>query len=161
MFDDYDDDYDYFVELQLSASSRQEAIDMTGDDTFYPGTDSQEEDYDDELETRVYDTGISIEDMPRHEAREVLEEEGFEDYEIDDILDNPVFSSSGSGTRYRSQTAQVSRPTSQPISRPNASYKSSATPTKKNETDEKKHSPLFWYIVILLAFAYLRLFLRF
>ena len=33
---------EWFVGAQLSAGSRQEAIDLTGDDTFYPGDDGEE-----------------------------------------------------------------------------------------------------------------------
>ena len=38
---------DYFIEAQLMANSRQEALDLVGDDTFYPGSDELEEDEDD------------------------------------------------------------------------------------------------------------------
>ena len=37
---------DYFVEAQLMAKSRQEALDLVGDDSFYPGTDDLEDDED-------------------------------------------------------------------------------------------------------------------
>ena len=37
---------DYFVEAQLMANSRQEAVDLVGDDSFYPGTDDLEDDED-------------------------------------------------------------------------------------------------------------------
>ena len=33
---------EYFVGAQLMAGSRQEAIDLTGDDSFYPGDDGEE-----------------------------------------------------------------------------------------------------------------------
>lgn len=33
------DMFETFVEMQMMAESRQEAIDLTGDDTFYIGTD--------------------------------------------------------------------------------------------------------------------------
>ena len=47
---------DYFAEAQLMANSRQEALDLVGDDSFYPGTDDLEDDedlynlFDDELD---------------------------------------------------------------------------------------------------------------
>lgn len=34
---------DYFIYAQMTASSREEAINLVGDDTFYTGTDSLEE----------------------------------------------------------------------------------------------------------------------
>lgn len=37
---------EWSVGMQMTASSRQEAIDLTGDDTFYPGSDTLEEDDD-------------------------------------------------------------------------------------------------------------------
>ena len=47
------DGFETYVGLQMMAGSRQEAIALTGDDTFYTGSDSLEEDEDelaDELE---------------------------------------------------------------------------------------------------------------
>ena len=35
---------DYFIEAQLMARSRREALDLVGDDTFYPGHDTLEDD---------------------------------------------------------------------------------------------------------------------
>ena len=40
------DGFETYVGLQMMASSRQEAIALTGDDTFYTGSDSLEEDED-------------------------------------------------------------------------------------------------------------------
>ena len=40
---DMEDD-DWFIEAQLMAGSRKEAIELTGDDTFYPGDDESDED---------------------------------------------------------------------------------------------------------------------
>ena len=34
---------DYFIDAQLMANSRQEALDLVGDDTFYPGSDDLED----------------------------------------------------------------------------------------------------------------------
>ena len=40
------DGFETYVGLQMMAGSRQEAIALTGDDTFYTGSDSLEEDED-------------------------------------------------------------------------------------------------------------------
>lgn len=39
-----EDLYDSFIGMQMTATSREEAIALTGDDTFYPGTDYPEDD---------------------------------------------------------------------------------------------------------------------
>lgn len=39
---------DYFIYAQLTAKSRREALVLVGDDTFYPGYDSLDEDDDDD-----------------------------------------------------------------------------------------------------------------
>ena len=39
---------DYFIDAQFMANSRREALDAVGDDTFYPGYDSLDEDDDDD-----------------------------------------------------------------------------------------------------------------
>ena len=41
---------EWSVGMQMTASSRQEAIDLTGDDAFYSGSDTLEEEGDDELD---------------------------------------------------------------------------------------------------------------
>ncbi len=62
---------DYFIDAQFMAQSRQEALDLVGDDSFYPGADSLEDD--EELEI------IPIESDERDE---------FEDeYGFDEFLD--------------------------------------------------------------------------
>jgi len=40
--DGHVDGYEFFVGAQLMAGSRQEALDLTGDDSFYPGDDGEE-----------------------------------------------------------------------------------------------------------------------
>lgn len=40
---DLDDDMDEFVGMQLISGSRREAIDLTGDDTFYVGDDDPDD----------------------------------------------------------------------------------------------------------------------
>ena len=54
---------EWSIGMQMTASSRQEAIDLTGDDAFHSGSDILEEKGDDELEM-----------MDEEEKRETLEE---------------------------------------------------------------------------------------
>ena len=58
--DGKEDEFETFVGMQMMASSRQEAIDLTGDDTFYTGSDTldEEDDLEDELEL----AGLDIDD---------------------------------------------------------------------------------------------------
>ena len=65
------DGFETYVGLQMMAGSRQEAIALTGDDTFYTGSDSLEEDEDE------------LADMDEDERREALEDAGLDpdDYE--------------------------------------------------------------------------------
>ena len=37
---------DYFIDAQFMADSRREALDLVGDDTFYPGYDDLDDDDD-------------------------------------------------------------------------------------------------------------------
>ena len=85
-FDDDMDDYDSFVGMQMTASSRQEAINLTGDDTFYMGSDDvEDEDEDKELELEFAGLDIDeLEDMDEDERREALEDAGFEPDDYDD-----------------------------------------------------------------------------
>lgn len=55
------DGFDTYVGTQMMASSRQEAIALTGDDAFYTGGDTldDEEDLEDELEM----AGLDIDDL--------------------------------------------------------------------------------------------------
>ena len=65
--------------LQMMASSRQEAIDLTGDDTFYTGSDDLEED--DELVDELEMAGLDVDelaDMDEDERREALEDAGLD-----------------------------------------------------------------------------------
>ena len=39
---------DYFIDAQFMANSRREALELVGDDTFYPGYDPLDEDDDDD-----------------------------------------------------------------------------------------------------------------
>ncbi len=41
---------DYFIDAQFMANSRREALNLVGDDRFYPGFDELDEDDDDDEE---------------------------------------------------------------------------------------------------------------
>ena len=68
---------------QMTASSRQEAIDLTGDDTFYLGTDSLEDEDEDDLELYGLDRD-ELDMMDEDERREALEEAGLDPDDYDD-----------------------------------------------------------------------------
>ena len=78
------DAFEAEVELQMMASSREEAIRLTGDDTFYAGSDDLEKDNEliDELEMAGLDID-ELADMDEDERREALEDAGLDpdDYE--------------------------------------------------------------------------------
>lgn len=65
--------------------SRQEAIDLTGDDTFYTGSDTldEEDDLEDELELAGLDID-DLADMDEDERREALEDAGLDPDDYDD-----------------------------------------------------------------------------
>ena len=65
---------EWSIGMQMTASSRQEAIDLTGDDAFYPGSDTLEEYEDDELEL-----------VDEDEKREILEEAGLNPDDYDEF----------------------------------------------------------------------------
>lgn len=44
--DGKEDVFEKFIGMQMMASSRQEAIDLTGDDTFYTGSDTLDDEED-------------------------------------------------------------------------------------------------------------------
>lgn len=70
------DGFETYVGLQMMANSRQEAIALTGDDTFYTGSDALEED-DDELMDEIEMAGLDadeLEYMDEDERREALED---------------------------------------------------------------------------------------
>lgn len=78
------DAFEAEIELQMMASSREEAIRLTGDDTFYTGSDTLEEE--DDLEDELEMAGLDIDelsDMDEDERREALEDAGLDpdDYE--------------------------------------------------------------------------------
>ena len=69
------------IGMQMTASSRKEAIELTGDDTFYTGVDTVE-DVQDEL-TNVGLDYYDLAEMDEDERREALEDAGLDpdDYE--------------------------------------------------------------------------------
>ena len=82
--DGVEDPFETFEGLQMTASSRREAIELTGDDTFYSGTDSLDEK--DELEEELDLAGLDIdelEDMDEDERRVALEDAGLDPDDFD------------------------------------------------------------------------------
>lgn len=79
------DGFETYVGLQMMANSRQEAIALTGDDTFCTGSDVLGEDNDlvDELEMAGLDMD-ELADMDEDEHREVLEDAGLDPDEYED-----------------------------------------------------------------------------
>ena len=73
------DGFETYVGLQMMASSRQEAIALTGDDAFYTGSDTIEDDNElvDELEMAGLDID-ELADMDEDERREALEDAGLD-----------------------------------------------------------------------------------
>lgn len=73
------DMFETFVEMQMMAESRQEAIDLTGDDTFYIETDEIEE---------LKEAGLDYDEldmMDEDERREALEDAGLDPDEFGDV----------------------------------------------------------------------------
>lgn len=71
------DGFETYVGLQMMAGSRQEAIALTGDDTFYTGSDSLEEDEDELADELEY--------MDEDERREALEDAGLDPDDYDEF----------------------------------------------------------------------------
>ena len=71
------DGFETYVGLQMMAGSRQEAIALTGDDTFYTGSDSLKEDGDELVD--------ELENMDEDECRETLEDAGLAPDDYDDF----------------------------------------------------------------------------
>ena len=81
------DAFEAEIELQMMASSREEAIRLTGDDTFYTRSDSLEED-EDELADELEMAGLDIDelaDMDEDERREALEDAGLDSDDYDEF----------------------------------------------------------------------------
>ena len=73
---------EWSVGMQMTASSRREAIALTGDDTFYLGNDTLEEDEDDlELDELDQDELAMMDDEDRRAA---LEDAGLDPDDYDD-----------------------------------------------------------------------------
>lgn len=80
------DAFEAEVELQMMAGSRQEAIALTGDDAFYTGSDSLEED--DELTDELEMAGLDVDEleyMDEDERREALEDAGLDPDDYDEF----------------------------------------------------------------------------
>lgn len=80
------DAFEAEVELQMMAGSREEAIALTGDDSFYTGSDGLEED--DELVDELEMAGLDIDelaDMDEDERREAIEDAGLDPDDYDDF----------------------------------------------------------------------------
>lgn len=73
---------EWSIGMQITASSRQEAIDLTGDDTFYLGSDTLEEE-DDDLDLYGLDRD-ELDMMDEDERRETLEEAGLDPDDYDE-----------------------------------------------------------------------------
>lgn len=81
------DGFEAYVGLQMMASNRQEAIALTGNDVFYTGSDTLEED-DDELMDEIEMVGLDPDDlanMDADERREALEDAGLDPDDYDDF----------------------------------------------------------------------------
>ena len=81
------DGFETYVGLQMMAGSRQEAIALTGDDAFYTGSDSLEED-EDELTDELEMAGLDVDEleyMDEDERREALEDAGLDPADYDDF----------------------------------------------------------------------------
>ena len=73
---------EWSVGMQMTASSRREAIELTGDDTFYLGNDTLEEDEEDlELDELDQDELAMMDDEDRRAA---LEDAGLDPDDYDD-----------------------------------------------------------------------------
>ena len=80
------DGFETYVGLQMVAGSRQEAIALTGDDTFYTGSDDLEEE--DELADELGMVGLDLDelaDMDEDERREALEDAGLDPDDYDEF----------------------------------------------------------------------------
>lgn len=79
------DGFETYVGLQMMTGSRQEAIALTGDDTFYTGSDDLEED--DELVEELEMAGLDadeLEYMDEDERREAIADAGLDADDNDD-----------------------------------------------------------------------------
>ena len=72
---------DYFIEAQFMARSRQEALDLVGDDSFYPGYDIIEDEFDkdEEDDDDMFDRDMFSDDSDDWDNR---------DFDSDDMDDS-------------------------------------------------------------------------
>ena len=81
------DGFEIYVGLQMMVGSRQEAIALTGDDAFYTGSDSLEED-EDELTDELEMAGLDVDEleyMDEDERREALGDAGRDPDDYDEF----------------------------------------------------------------------------
>ena len=81
------DGFETYVGLHMMAGSRQEAIALTGDDAFYTGSDTLEED-EDELADELEMAGLDVDEleyMNEDERREALEDAGLDPDDYDEF----------------------------------------------------------------------------
>ena len=80
------DGFETYVGLQMMAGSRQEAIALTGDDTFYTGGNDLRAN--DELVDELEMAGLDVDEleyMDEDERREALEDAGLDPDDYDDF----------------------------------------------------------------------------
>jgi len=80
------DTLETIVGIEMMSSSRKEAMDLVGDDTFYTGTDDADED--DESEDDLKAAGLDLEDfddLDDDERRDALEDAGLDADDFDEF----------------------------------------------------------------------------
>ena len=80
------DVFETYAGLQMMAGSRQEAIALTGDDTFYTGSDDLEAD--DELVEELEMAGLDVDEleyMDEDERREAIADAGLDPDDYDEF----------------------------------------------------------------------------
>lgn len=115
---DDNDEYDSFIEMQMTASSRQEAIDLTGDDTFYLGGDElDDEDDDNYWKNELIDTyGMDeddLEDLDEDDCEELYDKLSGSSYKFSQNH-SQRFSTSGSSTVNQMNTVINTRKSNEP-----------------------------------------------
>lgn len=79
---------EWSIGMQMTAGSRQEAIDLTGDDTFYLGSDTLDEEEVEDFEDELSFYGLDRDEldlMDEDERREALEEAGLDPDDYDEF----------------------------------------------------------------------------
>ncbi|MCR5847653.1 MAG: hypothetical protein K6G75_05990 [Lachnospiraceae bacterium] len=80
---------DYFIDAQMMAHSRQEALDLVGDDSFYPGSDSLEDDEID-ISGESEDYSFAGSCYLSEDQTEMLKEAGLDPEELDLMDDDEI-----------------------------------------------------------------------